>query len=154
MTQQDDFLGGLHYDRPSEPRVGPTAGVVRHHPAGNRFEPPRERVSAWWHVGGVVLGALAALVAVFAWGYGIDQFDEVRLRGLVAMGLGGLLVGLVCLGRLSPAAPLTAGLLALAGSVAAELGSVAFLPVLKPVFGSGGPIFAGVLLIVLAFRRR
>ncbi|MGM1063566.1 hypothetical protein [Saccharothrix sp. Mg75] len=105
-------------------------------------------------MGGVVLGAFAALVAVFAWGYGIDQFDEVRSRGLVALGLGGLLVGLVCLGRLSPAAPLTAGVLALTGSVLHELGEVTFLPVLRAVFGTGAPIFAGVLLIVLAFRRR
>lgn len=158
MTQQDDFLGGLHYDGPPEPRVGPTPGNVRYHPVGGSTEgaaaPVRTRVSAWWQLGGFLLGALATPVAGLAWGYGLDQFDEVRVRGLVALGLAGLVVGVVGLGKLSPAAPLTAGVIALTASVLYELGVVAFLPVLRPVFASGAPILVGVLLVVLAWRRR
>ncbi|MFE9744356.1 hypothetical protein ACFYOT_05595 [Saccharothrix saharensis] len=154
MTQQDDFLGGLHYDRVPEAEVGPAPGVVRYHPAGVRTGPARPRTSAWWHVTGFVLGAVAAALGVLAWGYALDQFDEVRLRGLVALGLAGLLVGLVSLGKLSPAAPLAAGLAALVGSVLFELGTFPFLPVLRPVFESGGPVLIGVLLVVLSWRRR
>ncbi|MFJ6670591.1 hypothetical protein ACIQMJ_05725 [Actinosynnema sp. NPDC091369] len=154
MTQQDDFLGGLHYDRVPEAEVGPAPGVVRYHPAGVGTGPVRPRVSAWWHVAGFVLGAVAAALGALAWGYALDQFDEVRLRGLVALGLAGLLVGLVSLGKLSPAAPLTAGLAALGGSVLFELGTFPFLPVLRPVFESGGPVLVGVLLVVLSWRRR
>jgi hypothetical protein len=150
VTQRDDFLGGLHYDGPREVRVGPDPGIVRHYPV----EPARERVRVWWHLAGALLGALAAVVAAFAWGYGVDQFDEVRVRGLVALGLAGLLVGLVCLGNLSPAAPLVAGLAAFTCSVVHELGFVTLLPVLRTVFDSGAPIFAGALLLVSAFRRR
>lgn len=154
MTQQDDFLGGLHYDGPRETQVGPNPGIVRYYPVGEAPDQVRTRVSGWWHVGGFVLGALAAAFAAFAWGYGLDQFDEVRLRGLVALGLAGLLVGLVSLGKLSPAAPLTAGVVALAASVVYELDAVPFLPVLRPVFASGAPVLVGVLLVVLAWRRR
>ncbi|MFD0201266.1 MULTISPECIES: hypothetical protein [Saccharothrix] len=154
MTQQDDFLGGLHYDRPPEAEVGPTPGVVRYHPVGSAAERARPQVSAWWHVTGFVLGALAAALGAFAWGYALDQFDEVRLRGLVALGLAGLLVGLVSLGKLSPAAPLAAGLAALTVSVLYELGTFPLLPVLRPVFESGAPVLVGVLLVVLAWRRR
>ncbi|MBB5806681.1 hypothetical protein F4560_006449 [Saccharothrix ecbatanensis] len=158
MTQQDDFLGGLHYDGPPEPQVGPSRGNVRYYPVGGSVgdaaAPVRTRVSAWWQLGGFVLGALAAPVAGLAWGYGLDQFDEVRVRGLVALGLAGLVVGLVGLGKLSPAAPLTAGVIALTASVLYELGTVAFLPVLRPVFASGAPILVGVLLLLLAWRRR
>lgn len=150
MTQQDDFLGGLHYDRPPEAQVGPSPGVVRYHPV----VPSRARVSAWWHVAGTLLGAVAAGLGALAWGYALDQFDEVRLRGLVALGLAGLLVALVSLGKLSPAAPLTAGLAALTVSVLYELGIQPTLPVLRPVFDSGGPVLVGVVLVVLAWRRR
>ncbi|WP_447004891.1 hypothetical protein ACRAKI_35835 [Saccharothrix isguenensis] len=154
MTQQDDFLGGLHYDGPPEPQDGPSRGNVRYYPAGGTAAPARTRVSAWWQLGGFVLGALAAPVAGLAWGYGLDQFDEVRVRGLVALGLAGLVVGVVGLGKLSPAAPLTAGVIALTASVLYELGTVTFLPVLKPVFASGAPVLVGVLLVLLAWRRR
>ncbi|WP_033436373.1 hypothetical protein [Saccharothrix sp. NRRL B-16314] len=158
MTQQDDFLGGLHYDGPPEPQVGPTPGNVRYYPVGGSTEgaaaPVRTGVSAWWQLGGFLLGALATPVAGLAWGYGLDQFDEVRVRGLVALGLAGLVVGVVGLGKLSPAAPLTAGVIALTASVLYELGVVAFLPVLRPVFASGAPILVGVLLVLLAWRRR
>lgn len=150
MTRRDELLGGLHYDGPREVRVGPDPGVVRHLPV----EPAGKRVSPWSHVAGVLLGALAAAVAAFAWGYGIDQFNEVRTRGLVALGLAGLVVGLVCRGKLSPAAPLTAGIAAITCSAVHELGAVTLLPVLRTVFDSGAPIFAGVLLVVLAFRGR
>lgn len=154
MTQQDDFLGGLHYDRPPEAEVGPTRGVVRYHPVGGAAGRKRTRVSSWWHVAGFVLGAVAAAFGAFAWGYALDQFDEVRPRGLVALGLAGLLVGLVSLGKLSPAAPLTAGSAALVGSVVYEVGTLPFLPVLRPVFESGAPVLVGVLLVVLSWRRR
>ncbi|GAA1267913.1 hypothetical protein [Saccharothrix xinjiangensis] len=150
MTQRDDFLGGLHYDVPREARVGPDPGIVRHY----AVETGEKRVRAWWHLSGAVLGALAAVAAAFAWGYGIDQFDEVRARGLVALGLAGLLVGLVCLGKLSPAAPLAAGITAITCSVVYELGLVTLLPVLRTVCDSGAPVFAGVLLIVCACHRR
>ncbi|MCE7001209.1 hypothetical protein LZG04_41275 [Saccharothrix sp. S26] len=154
MTQQDDFLGGLHYDRVPEAEVGPDPGVVRYHPVEAAGRRERPRVSAWWHVLGFVLGAVAAALGALAWGYGLDQFDEVRLRGLVALGLAGLLVGLVSLGKLSPAAPLAAGLAAVGGSVLYELGTFPFLPVLRPVFDSGAPVLVGVLLVVLSWRRR
>ncbi|MEU4764029.1 hypothetical protein AB0H12_12280 [Actinosynnema sp. NPDC023794] len=154
MTQQDDFLGGLHYDRLPEAEVGPAPGVVRYHPVGVAAKRERTRVSAWWHVAGFVLGAVAAAFGAFAWGYALDQFDEVRLRGLVALGLAGLLVGLVSLGKLSPAAPLAAGLAALTASVLFEWGTYPFLPVLRPVFESGAPVLVGVLLVVLSWRRR
>lgn len=151
MTLRDDFLGGLHYDHVPEAEGGPSRGVVRRHPVG---PPARARVSAWWHVAGVVLGAFAAVLGALAWGYALDQFDEVRLRGLVALGLAGLLVGLVSLGKLSPAAPLTVGVAALTGSVLYELGTYQFLPVFRHVFESGGPILVAVVLVVLAWRRR
>ncbi|MBB5954411.1 hypothetical protein FHS29_000981 [Saccharothrix tamanrassetensis] len=154
MTPQDDFLGGLHYDGARDVQVGPQTGIVRYYPVEPSGPPPRRRTSPWWHLLGVLLGALGIGVAAFAWGYGIDQFDEVRVRGLVAMGLAGLVVGLVTLGRLSPAAPLTAGGLSLAGAVAYELSAFRVLPVLRMVFESGVPVGVGVLLIVLAFRRR
>ncbi|NUT52191.1 MAG: hypothetical protein HOV94_33585 [Saccharothrix sp.] len=150
MSQPDDFLGGLHYDR--VPEAGPRPGVVRRRPPGGPNR--RTRVSAWWHVGGFLLGALAAAVGALAWGYALDQFDEVRLRGLVALGLAGLLVGLVSLGKLSPAAPLTAGLVAVTASVLYETRAFPFLPVLRPVFDSGAPVLVGVLLVVLARRWR
>ncbi|MFD7653549.1 hypothetical protein ACFV4N_06175 [Actinosynnema sp. NPDC059797] len=150
MTQRDDFLGGLHYDLPREARVGPDPGIVRHYPV----ETGEKRVTAWWHLSGALLGAVAAVVAAFAWGYGIDQFNEVRARGLVALGLAGLLVGLVCRGKLSPAAPLAAGIAAITCSVVYELGFVTLLPVLRPVFDGGAPVFAGVLLVVCAVHRR
>ncbi|MEU4741792.1 hypothetical protein AB0G02_15185 [Actinosynnema sp. NPDC023658] len=154
MTQQDDFLGGLHYDRPSEAEFGPRPQAVRYHPVERAAGRSRPRVSAWWHLGGFVLGAVAAGVGALAWGYALDQFDEVRLRGLVVLGLAGLLVGLVSLGKLSPAAPLTAGVTALTASVLFEVGTLPFLPVLRPVFESGGPVLVGVVLVVLAWRRR
>ncbi|QFZ23842.1 hypothetical protein [Saccharothrix syringae] len=150
MSRPDDFLGGLHYDSPREERVDTRTGVFRYH----RVQPAEKRVTVWWHLGAVPPGALAAVVAAFAWGYGVDQFDEVRVRGLVALGLAGLLVGVVCLGRLSPAAPLTAGVLAITFSVVHELGLITLLPVLRPVFDSGSPILVGVLLIVSGLRRR
>ncbi|ROP39423.1 hypothetical protein [Saccharothrix texasensis] len=154
MTQQDDFLGGLHYDRPPAAEAGPAPGVVRYHPVGRPAGRARPRVSAWWHVAGFLLGVVAAGLGAVAWGYALDQFDEVRLRGLVALGLAGLLVGLVSLGKLSPAAPLAAGLAAVVGSVVYEVGTLPFLPVLRPVFESGGPVLVGVLLVVSAWRRR
>ncbi|MFC6094285.1 hypothetical protein [Saccharothrix lopnurensis] len=150
MTQREDFLGGLHFDGPREARPGPDPGIVRYYPV----EPGRERVVLGWHLGGALLGAVAAGFAAFAWGYGMDQLDEVRARGLVALGLAGLLVGLVCAGKLSPAAPLTAGITAITCSVVYELGLVTLLPVLRGVFDSGASIFAGVLLVAAAFRRR
>ncbi|XVS64392.1 hypothetical protein ACQPYE_40165 [Actinosynnema sp. CA-299493] len=154
MTQQDDFLGGLHYDRPPAAEAGQAPGVVRYHPVGVAAGRRRTRVSAWWHVAGFLLGAVAAGLGAVAWGYALDQFDEVRLRGLVALGLAGLLVGLVSLGKLSPAAPLAAGSAALSGSVLHEVGTLPFLPVLRPVFESGAPVLVGVLLVVLSWRRR
>ncbi|WP_433266681.1 hypothetical protein ACQPZF_41510 [Actinosynnema sp. CS-041913] len=151
MTQQDDFLGGLHYDSPRDGPVGPRTGIVRYYPV----EPaPTRRVSPWWHVLGILVGALGIVVAAFAWGYGLDQLDHVRVRGLVALGLAGLVVGLMTLGRLSPAAPLTAGPVSLAGAVAHELAALPVLPVLRPVLDSGVPVAVGVLLVVLACRWR
>ncbi len=111
-------------------------------------------MSPWWHVAGFVLGALGAVNAAVIWGYALDQLDERRIYGLVALGLAGLLMGLLSLGKLSPAAPLTAGVAALAASVLFERGTFQFLPVLRPVFESGAPVLVGVLLLLLAWRRR
>ncbi|MEU4801598.1 hypothetical protein [Actinosynnema sp. NPDC023587] len=155
MDQQDDFLGGLHFDGHRDVRVGPQTGIVRYYPVGPPAEPPDDRrASPWWHVLGVLVGAVGIVVAAFAWGYGIDQFDEVRVRGLVGVGLAGLVVGSMTAGRLSPAAPLTAGVLATGASVADELIVLPVLPVLRAVLESGMPFGFGVLLLVLAFRRR
>ncbi|ONI82226.1 hypothetical protein ALI22I_39525 [Saccharothrix sp. ALI-22-I] len=179
MSQSDDFLGGLHFDSPRdlqqrvprprasqyrtttqaavepavEPLVEPAVGPEVE-PAARPAARVKRRVSPWWHVAGFLLGALGAVNAAVLWGYGLDQLDEVRLRGLVALGLAGLLMGLVCLGKLSPAAPLIAGLGALAASVLFELKTFEFLPVLRPVFESGVPVLVGVLLVLLALRRR
>ncbi|MEU6151013.1 hypothetical protein ABZ816_13525 [Actinosynnema sp. NPDC047251] len=155
MSQQDDFLGGLQFDGHRDVQVGPQTGIVRYYPVEPPSgQPPTRRPSPWWHALGVLLGAVGVVVAAFAWGYGLDQFDEVRLRGLVALGLAGLVMGLMTSGRLSPAAPLTAGVLAVSASVARELGFLPVLPVLRPVFESGVPLGFGVLLLVLALRRR
>ncbi|RKT51714.1 hypothetical protein [Saccharothrix australiensis] len=166
MTRRDEFLGGLHFDEDRDERVGPRAGVVRYEPVR---PPPRRRARPGWHVLGVVVGALGIVVAAFAWGYGLGRlghveqvaqfgaalrFDVTRVRGLVALVLAGLVVGLVTVGRLSPAAPLTAGLLSLAAGVAWELGVFPVLPVFRPVFDGGAAVVVGVLLLVIAFRRR
>ncbi|MEV0676868.1 hypothetical protein AB0I60_10115 [Actinosynnema sp. NPDC050436] len=155
MSRQDDFLGGLHFDGHRDVQVGPQTGIVRYYPVEPPTDPsPVRRRSPWWHVLGVLVGAVGVVVAAFAWGYGLDQFDEVRVRGLVALGLAGLVVGLMTWGRLSPAAPLTAGALAVGASVARELAVLPLLPVLRPVFDSGVPLGFGVLLLVVAVRRR
>ncbi len=152
VSQQDDFLGGLHFDGTRDVQVGPQTGIVRYYPV--EPSPSDHRTRPWLHALAAVLGAVGIVGAAFAWGYGLDQFAEVRWRGLGALGLAGLLVGLLTLGRLSPAAPLTAGLLALAGTAAYELGSFPVLPVLRPVFDSGVPIGFGVALLILALRRQ
>lgn len=155
MAQQDDFLGGLHYDRVRDVQDQSRTGIVRYLPADDAVEPARTRVSPWWHVAGFVYGALAAGVAALGWSYGLDRFEEsLRVHGLVAMGLAGLLVGLVSLGKLSPAAPFTAGVVAVAGSVLFELDLFPFLPVLRPLFESGTPVLIGVMLMVMAWRPR
>jgi hypothetical protein len=166
VTQQDDLPGGLHFDGPRDVQVGPQTGIVRYYPVAPGTTPPESPVVAapaaparrptrwWWHVIGVVLGPAAVAAGAFAWGYGLDQLDEVRWRGLVGLGLAGLVVGLVTLGRLSPSAPLAGGLVALAASVVYELGYLPPLPVLRPVLESGAPVAVGVLLLVLALRRR
>lgn len=151
MSQSDDFLGGLHYDRPRE--GAPRTGVVRYLPAGDAVEPVRRRVSPWWHVAGVLLGTVGAAAAVFVTAFALDLLaDGARIEGLLALGVVGLLVGLVCVGKLSPAAPLTVGLAALAGSVLYELAVLPFLPVLRTMFESGIPVVVGVLLVLLAWR--
>ena len=155
MAQRDDFLGGLHYDRVRDVQDEESTGVVRYLPTGDAVEPVRTRVSPWWHLAGFVYGALAAGVAVLGWSYALDRFDEgLRLHGLAALGFVGLLVGLVTMGKLSPAAPFTMGIAALAGSVLFELGTFPFLPVLRPVFESGLPVLIGVILVVMAWRPR
>lgn len=162
MTQQEDLPGGLHFDGPRDVQVGPQTGIVRYYPVAPGTTPPeaapapaeRPRTRWWWHVLGVLIGPAFVLAAAFAWGYGIDQFDEVRWRGLVGLGLAGLLVGLMTLGRLSPSAPLAGGLTALAASVVYELGYFPPLPVLRPVLESGAPVAVGVALVVVALRRR
>ena len=148
MSQSDDFLGGLHYDRPRE-----GTQVMPYLPAGAAVEPGRRRVSAWWHVAGVLLGAIGAAAAVFVTAFALDLLaDGARVEGLLALGVVGLLVGVVCVGNLSPAAPLTMGLAALAGSVLYELAVFPFLPVLRTMFESGIPVVVGVLLLLLAWR--
>ncbi|XVV03748.1 hypothetical protein ACQPW3_41675 [Actinosynnema sp. CA-248983] len=166
MTQQEDLPGGLHFDGPRDVQVGPQTGIVRYYPVAPGTTPPengspvpppapeRPRTRWWWHVFGVVLGPALVVAAAFAWGYGIDQFDELRWRGLVGLGLAGLLVGLMTLGRLSPSAPLVGGLAAVGASVVYELGYFPALPVLRPVLESGAPVAVGVLLLVVALRRR
>jgi hypothetical protein len=153
MAQQDDFLGGLHYDPVREVRAQ-AGGTVRYLPVGDAAEPARRRASPWWHVAGVLLGALGAAASVFVLAFAVDLLAKgQRTEGLVALGVVGFLVGLVCVGKLSPAAPLVVGLAALAGSVLYELGTFPFLPVLRTVFGSGIPVVVGVLLLVRAGRR-
>ncbi|GAA1346179.1 hypothetical protein [Saccharothrix algeriensis] len=151
MTQRDDFLGGLKFDGPRDAQVGPQTGIVRYYPVG---PPPEPRASPWWRLLGAVAGAAGVVVAAFAWGHGLDRLVDDRARGLVLLGLAGLVVGLVISGRLSPAAPLAAGSVAVAAAVAYELGALPVFPVLKAVFDSGVPIGAGVLLIVLGLRRQ
>ncbi|MFD1149811.1 hypothetical protein [Saccharothrix hoggarensis] len=154
MSQQDDFLGGLHYDRLREARTEPSTTIERYHPAGGAVEPARGRVSPWWHVAGVLLGAVGAAAAVFVLAFALDLLaDGARTEGLVALGVAGFLVALVCAGKLSPAAPLVMGMAALAGSVLYELETFPFLPVLRTVFESGIPVVVGVLLVMLSGRR-
>ncbi len=103
---------------------------------------------------GVLLGALGAAAAVFVTAFALDLLEDgARVEGLVALGVVGFLVGLVCVGKLSPAAPLTVGLAALTGSVLYELAAFPFLPVLRTLFESGIPVVVGVLLLLLAWRR-
>ncbi|MBW4715555.1 hypothetical protein [Saccharothrix obliqua] len=152
MTQQDDFLGGLHFDGHREVRVGPQTGIVRYYPVGPADPPARP--SPWWHALGVVVGLLGTAAAVFAGGWGVERLADARPLGLVVLGLAGLLVAALTLGRLSPAAPLAGGLLVLTAAVVREVGSLPLLPVLRPVFDSGVPVGLGVALVVLALRRR
>src|SRR5690348_874460 len=103
MAQQDDFLGGLHYDPVREARA--EAGrTVRYLPVGDPAEPVRRRrASPWWHVAGVLLGALGAAASVFVLAFAVDLLAKgQRTEGLVALGVVGFLVGLVCVGKLSP----------------------------------------------------
>ena len=154
MAQRDDFLGGLHYDPVREVQVGPGSGTVRYFPTGDAVEPVRRRVSPWWHVAGVLLGAVGAAAAVFVTAFALDLLaDGARVEGLVALAVAGFVVGMVCVGKLSPAAPLTIGLAALSGSVLYELETFPFLPVLRTMFESGIPVVVGVLLLLLAWRR-
>ena len=96
MSQQDDFLGGLHFDGHRDVQVGPQTGIVRYYPVDPSAEPPRDRrVSPWWHALGVLVGAVGIVVAAFAWGYGkfqlargwvvsLDAWRQMRLLLLTA----------------------------------------------------------------------
>ncbi|MEU5690682.1 hypothetical protein [Actinosynnema sp. NPDC020468] len=148
-----DLPGGLHFDGQRDVDPGPVPGVVRYYPVSS-VEPVVTRRSWWSHLWGTVLGLVVAPVVFVVAGYGVDQLDEVRWHALVALGFAGLLVGLVCQGRLSPAAPGACALVSLAGCVVAEVRPVWLLPVLRPVFESGVPVGVGVLLAVVAVLRR
>jgi hypothetical protein len=148
-----DLPGGLHFDGPRETGPGPVPGVVRYYPVSS-VEPAVTRRSGWSHLWGGLIGLAVAPVLLIAAGYGVDQLDEVRWRALVALGFAGLLVGLMCLGRLSPTAPGACALVTLGCCVAWEMRPELLLPVLRPVFESGAPVGVGVLLAVVAVAHR
>ncbi|MFD5826797.1 hypothetical protein [Lentzea sp. NPDC060358] len=64
MTQDEDFLGGLHYDgSPRDVEVGPTKGIVRYYPV----PPAPPARTPWWRytvvfLVGLLLGTAAGVV--------------------------------------------------------------------------------------------
>ncbi|MEU7478568.1 hypothetical protein AB0A63_21460 [Lentzea sp. NPDC042327] len=60
MTQDEDFLGGLHYDGTSrDVAVGPSTGIVRYYPV----PPAPPARTPWWRYALVFLVGLALGVA-------------------------------------------------------------------------------------------
>ncbi len=60
MTQDEDFLGGLHYDGTKrDVEVGPMKGIVRYYPV----PPPPPARTPWWRYTLVFVVGLAIGVA-------------------------------------------------------------------------------------------
>ncbi|KJK42590.1 hypothetical protein UK23_36420 [Lentzea aerocolonigenes] len=65
MTQDEDFLGGLHFDGSKrDVVVGPTTGIVRYYPVSSTPLPGR---TPWWRytlvfVLGLAIGTAAGVV--------------------------------------------------------------------------------------------
>ncbi|MBB4969395.1 hypothetical protein [Saccharothrix violaceirubra] len=136
----DELPGGLSFDRSR-------AEAVRYYP-----ERSAERRSGW--VAGVFSGLAGAVLVLGLAVVGVDRLGDSRWFALGALGLAGLVLGLLCLGRLSPAAPLVAGVVLLIAAGVSEVRHEWVSVQLKVVFASGVPVGLGVLLVVVGAARR